>query len=99
MMGVRGRREKISSKVFPFFPDHKVTFVGNRAKHFEQVTGERSVRIKKGCFLQQPLISNIQNYFILPVYASVAESSTFMLKNLLAASPIFLSHGRGPPLS
>ena len=30
--GVRGRREKISSKVFPFFPDHKTTFVGNRAK-------------------------------------------------------------------
>ncbi len=31
--GVRGRREKISSKVFPFFPDHKSTFIGNRAKN------------------------------------------------------------------
>ncbi|MBR2438965.1 MAG: hypothetical protein IKB25_02120 [Lentisphaeria bacterium] len=30
--GVRGRREKVSSKVFPFFPDHKSTFIGNRAK-------------------------------------------------------------------
>ena len=29
--GVRGRREKISSKFFPFFPDHKSTFIGNRA--------------------------------------------------------------------
>ena len=28
--GVRGRREKISSKFFPFFPDHKPTFIGNR---------------------------------------------------------------------
>ena len=27
--GVRGRREKISSKFFPFFPDHKPTFIGN----------------------------------------------------------------------
>ena len=30
--GVRGRREEISSKFFPFFPDHKSTFIGNRAK-------------------------------------------------------------------
>ena len=29
--GVRGRRKKISSKVFSFFPDHKTTFIGNRA--------------------------------------------------------------------
>ena len=29
--GVRGRREKISSKVFSFFPDHKATVIGNRA--------------------------------------------------------------------
>ena len=29
--GVRGRREELSSKVFPFFPDHKSTFIGNRA--------------------------------------------------------------------
>ena len=29
--GVRGRREKISSKFFPFFPDHKSTFIGNSA--------------------------------------------------------------------
>ena len=28
---VRRRREKISSKFFPFFPDHKPTFIGNRA--------------------------------------------------------------------
>ena len=30
--GVRGRREEISSKFFSFFPDHKSTFIGNRAK-------------------------------------------------------------------
>ena len=29
--GVRGRREEISSKFFPFFPDHKSTFIGTRA--------------------------------------------------------------------
>ena len=29
--GVRGRREELSSKFFPFFPDHKSTFIGNRA--------------------------------------------------------------------
>ena len=33
--GVRGRREKISSKVFPFFPDLKSTFIGNRAKNIK----------------------------------------------------------------
>ena len=32
--GVRGRREKISSKFFPFFPDLKSTFIGNRALYF-----------------------------------------------------------------
>ena len=26
--GVRGGREKISSKIFPFFPDHKPAFIG-----------------------------------------------------------------------
>ena len=34
--GVRGRREELSSKVFPFFPDHKSTFIGNRAYFFCQ---------------------------------------------------------------
>ena len=33
--GVRGRREEISSKFFPFFPDHKSTFIGNRANNKE----------------------------------------------------------------
>ena len=28
--GVRGRREKVFSKFFPFFPDHKAAFIGNR---------------------------------------------------------------------
>ena len=32
--GVRGRREQLSSKVFPFFPDHKSTFIGDRAIFF-----------------------------------------------------------------
>ena len=27
--GVRGRREELSSKVFPFFPDYKSTFIWN----------------------------------------------------------------------
>ena len=29
--GVWGRREKVSSKVFPFFPDYKTPLIGNRA--------------------------------------------------------------------
>ena len=29
--GVRGRREKLLRKVFPFFPDLKSTIIGNRA--------------------------------------------------------------------
>ena len=32
--GVRGRREELSLKVFPFFPDHKSTFIGNSAFTF-----------------------------------------------------------------
>ena len=32
--GVRGRREKITSKVFSFFPGQKSTFPGNRAYYF-----------------------------------------------------------------
>ena len=34
--GVRGRREK-NSKVFPFFPDHTSTFMGNKALFYPKV--------------------------------------------------------------
>ena len=44
--GVRGRREKISSKFFPFFPDHKSTFVGNRAYFFSIFFNKNTCKMK-----------------------------------------------------
>ena len=42
---VRGRREEISSKFFPFFPDHKSTFIGNSTKRIIPLSAT-----PEGCF-------------------------------------------------
>ena len=44
--GVRGRREKFSSKFFPFFPDHKSSFVGNRAYFFSIFFNKNTCKMK-----------------------------------------------------
>ena len=82
--GVRGRREKISSKVFPFFPDHKSTFIGNRAIFFHKTILYSGILIRDN-FRMKMMIRNDK-----PPRANRNGVRTIVPKNIA-----FISRKRG----
>ena len=100
--GVRGRREKLSSKVFPFFPDHKSTFIGNRAKKNIPPTFAAGIfstirkadyfnsasMIIKSCFFNGKLILFPETFKAAPVSRFFADFTAPLQVSCAVISPV-----------